>query len=423
MMTPSGLASPTPQQVCTDETSGRVLLVAPQPFFAIAGTPLNILQMCRALTELGYEVHLATLPMGQHVALPKLVYHRVRRVPSLDHVPIGFSFAKGVYYVLLAAMMLRLLRNGRFVAIHAIEEAAFFAVPIARWFRTPVVADLDFDLCDQLRSSRSVVVRSLAGIAHRLRRYALKRATCALTVARALTRLVEEESPGTRVFEVRDIPNDLARRPPDPDALERLRRELALSSRQVIVYTGNFDRRQGAEVLIDATAAIHERFPDAVLLLVGGEPHQIEALQRRAAALGVAHIVRLVGKRPPEQMPEFMALATVLVSPRQEPHVTPLKIYSYMASGRPIVATDLPTHTDVLDRDAAILVPPTAEGLASGIMQVLDNPTEGERLGQRARQKSERDHTYEAFKGQILEVYSYLESQNRREGKEMSSRM
>ena len=423
MIDPSGLASPTPRQVGSDATSARVLLVAPQPFFAIAGTPLNVLNLCRALTESGYEVHLATLPMGQDVALPKLVYHRVRRVPSLGHVPIGFSFAKAVYDLLLAAMVLRLLRRGRFVAVHAIEEAAFFAVPIARWCRTPVVADLDSDICGQLRSSRSLVVRSLAGVARRLRRSALQGSTCALTVARALTRLVEEESPGTRVFEIRDIPDASARRPPEPDAVERLRRELASGSREVIVYTGNFDSRQGAEVLVDAMAVVHQRFPDAVLLLVGGEPPQIEALQRRAARLGVAGAVRLVGKRPVEQMPEFMALATVLASPRLEPHVTPLKIYSYMASGRPIVATDLPTHTDVLDRDAAILVPPTADGLARGIMQALGDPAEGERRGQRARQKSEREHTYEAFREQVREVYRYVASHHPRErGKTCSRR-
>jgi glycosyltransferase involved in cell wall biosynthesis len=61
-------------------------------------------------------------------------------------------------------------------------------------------------------------------------------------------------------------------------------------------------------------------------------------------------------------MPEYMGLAEVLVSPRLEPYTTPLKIFSYMASGRPIVATDLPTHTQLLDAEAAILGPPTPAG-------------------------------------------------------------
>ena len=150
-----------------------------------------------------------------------------------------------------------------------------------------------------------------------------------------------------------------------------------------------------------------------MLLLVGGEPHQIEVLKARAARSGVASAILLVGKRPVEQMPEFMAMADVLASPRLEPYVTPLKIYAYMASGRPIVATDLPTHTDVLDLNSAILAPPSAEGLADGIARAFKEPARSARLGLRARQLVERDHTYEAFKKKLAEVYAYLEGQGR----------
>ena len=121
--------------------------------------------MCRALTEAGFEIHLATLPMGETIALPGLIYHRVARVPFLSQVPIGFSFAKMIYGVLLAGTVVRRLRKERFVAVHAIEEAAFYAVPIARWFRTPAIADLDSDLVAQLRANPSAVARLLAGTA------------------------------------------------------------------------------------------------------------------------------------------------------------------------------------------------------------------------------------------------------------------
>ena len=137
----------------TPPRSPRVLLVAPQPFFTIAGTPLNISNMCRVLTEIGYEVHIATLPLGKDIDLPGLVYHRVAQDSGLDQVPIGFSFAKAIYDVLLAAKTISLLRRERFAAVHAIEDAALFAAPIARWFRTPMVVDLDSDICGQLRGS------------------------------------------------------------------------------------------------------------------------------------------------------------------------------------------------------------------------------------------------------------------------------
>jgi glycosyltransferase involved in cell wall biosynthesis len=402
------LAAPGSQRRAQAGEPHRVLLVAPQPFFSIAGTPLNISNMCKTLTEIGYEIHLATLPLGRDLAMPGLIYHRVAKIPGLDQVPIGFSLSKLAYDVLLAVKTFRLLRRQRFTAVHAIEDAAFFAAPIAQWFRTPMVVDLDSDICDQLRGNGSRLVRALAVLAHPLRRLALRRSICAITVAGALTRLVRAESPGTPVFEIKDVPGDELMRPADPDAVERLRRDLGLSTGRLIVYTGNFDRRQGVETLIDAMPLVLPRFPDSILLLVGGEPHQIEVLRQRAAQLGVGSAVRLVGKRPLDQMPEFMAMAAVLVSPRLEPHVTPLKIYAYMASGRPIVATDLPTHTEVLDLNSAILMPPSAGGLAEGIARAFKEPARAARLGVRARQLVEREHTYETFKRELAEVYAFV---------------
>ena len=228
---PKLAAPPALPQRAHAGTSNRVLLVAPQPFFSIAGTPLNISNMCKVLTGLGYEIHLATLPMGRDLVMPGLIYHRVARIPGLDEVPIGFSFAKLAYDALLAIETFRLLRRQRFAAVHAIEDAAFFAAPIARWFRAPVVVDLDSDICGQLLGNGSRLVRALAVLARPLRRSALRRSTCAITVAGELTRLVRVESPGTPVFEIKDVPGDDLMRPADPEAVERLRRELGLPRR------------------------------------------------------------------------------------------------------------------------------------------------------------------------------------------------
>jgi glycosyltransferase involved in cell wall biosynthesis len=79
-----------------------------------------------------------------------------------------------------------------------------------------------------------------------------------------------------------------------------------------------------------------------------------------------------------------------------------------MASGRPIVATDLPTHTDVLDQGSAILVPPTAEGLAEGIVQVLADPQRASRLGPEAR-KAEQQHTAASLRRKLLDAYAFIE--------------
>ena len=84
-------------------------------------------------------------------------------------------------------------------------------------------------------------------------------------------------------------------------------------------------------------------------VLAGGRPEQIEAARRDAARAGVDDVVIFAGQRPAEEIPAYLDAADVLVSPRSTGTNTPLKIYQYLRSGRPIVATRLLTHTQVLD--------------------------------------------------------------------------
>lgn len=386
----------------------RLLLIAPQPCFEIRGTPMNVFQMCAALTESGREVHLATYPFGDHEALPGLVYHRAPRVPFVRSVPIGFSPAKVVLDLALVWTVVRLLLTQRFAAIHAVEEAAFFAVPLARLFRTPVIVDLDSDICDQLAHHDSIAVRAAARLVRPLQRASLRWSDCAVTVCRSLTELVERCSPGKPAFQIEDVPLPSAHRSVDAAQVAALRETLGLGSARVILYTGNLEPYQGVDLLIEAMPSVVERFPDAVVVVVGGQRGQIEAYQRRAEALGVGRSVHLVGQRPPDTMAEFMAMADVLVSPRREGENTPLKIYTYMLSGRPIVATDLATHTQVLDDRTAVLVPATADGVAEGLMRVLVEGDGAAELGRRAKDKVEREHSYDEFKRKMNDVYAFI---------------
>lgn len=386
----------------------RVLLVAPQPFFRFTGTPLSTLAICRALSEVGFEVHLATLPGGEDVALPHLTLHRAPRLPLVGHVPVGFSVGKALYDVLLAGLVCRLMLRSRFVAVHAIEEAGFYAIPLARMFGLPAIIDLDSDLCQQLRDHGSWLAWALARPAAWLRRSALRQATGALSMGQRTTAIVRAESPATPVFEVLDMPIEAALRRPDPAKMKAYLDELGLEAKRLIVYTGNYDRRQGLEILVQAMPAVLRRHPDAALLIVGGGVAEVRTLQQRIDALGLASAARLIGWRPPETMAEYMGMAEVLVSPRLEAFVTPLKIFSYMASGRPIVATDLPTHTQVLSVETAILTPPTVAGLAQGISRALDEPTFAAGLGERARSVVESEYTYARFKQQLSAAYAAL---------------
>jgi glycosyltransferase involved in cell wall biosynthesis len=148
--------------------------------------------------------------------------------------------------------------------------------------------------------------------------------------------------------------------------------------------------------------------PEAQFVFMGGEPAQVAQEQRRAAALGGGGRCVFAGKRPPAELAAFLALADLVVSPRCRGVNTPFKIYTYLAAGRPLVATRIPTHTQLLDDTLAFLVDPTAEALAEGIRAALADPAEAGRRAQRGRALVEREYSRTRYAEKVRAAYAAL---------------
>jgi glycosyltransferase involved in cell wall biosynthesis len=85
-----------------------------------------------------------------------------------------------------------------------------------------------------------------------------------------------------------------------------------------------------------------------------------------------------------------------------------LKVYQYLRSGRPIVATRLLTHTQVLNDDVAILTEATAEGFAEGILSALDDEPRARAIGDCARKLADTKYSYDAYLTRTREACGYL---------------
>lgn len=389
----------------TSGRSPRVLLVAPQPFFEVRGTPLNVLQMIRALCGAGFDVHLATYGIGRTVPLPGLTYHRAWLVPGVRAVRPGFSSQKVAMDVSLAALAWRLLATRSFDVVHAVEEAAFFMLPLARARGVPMIYDLDSSISAQLEYSGTLRSPLLLSLVRRVERAVLARSALAITVCDALTDAATRLSPGTPVVQIEDCPLDELLRDPSPCEVAALRAEHGLGDAPVVVYTGNLEPYQGVDLLLNALPTLAERCPNARLLIVGGEPEQIRAARAAAARTGQAERVICAGRQPPDRMAAYMALGSALVSPRRQGENTPLKLYSYMYSGIPIVATNLPTHTQVLDARTAVLCPPEPRGLGDALADVLCHPGDYAGRGRAARERVQREYSFDAFRNKLLAAY------------------
>jgi len=104
-----------------------------------------------------------------------------------------------------------------------------------------------------------------------------------------------------------------------------------------------------------------------------------------------------------------MGQANILISPRIEGINTPMKIYSYLDSGVPVLATDLPTHTQVMNHKIAMLAPPEKKAFAKAMIRLIEDEALATLLANEARNFIQRGHSYHSFRKTLHELYNQLE--------------
>jgi glycosyltransferase involved in cell wall biosynthesis len=216
-----------------------------------------------------------------------------------------------------------------------------------------------------------------------------------ITICQDLFDHVHTMGAGDRAMLIENVMGGDVEEAPQLDAADVRRRWGIPAQARLILYTGTFEPYQGLDLLIDAMAIVSARHPDAALLVVGGRPEQVDAL--RATAQRTGGRVVFTGYQPARDISAYVAAADVLVSPRTRGTNTPLKIYSYLRAERPIVATDLLTHTQVLNRENSLLVPPQAEAFANAIIRLLDDPVLASRLAQAASELARSRYSREEY--------------------------
>lgn len=381
----------------------RILMLAPEPIYTPRGTPIAVLNRCRALTALGQQVDLVTYPIGQDVAVPGLRWVRTARVPGLRRVKIGPSLAKLPLDALLLWEAARQLRRSRYDVIHTVEEAGAFGWLLHAIFRVPYVHDVHSDLPTVLGDYGYGERHPVTMLARWLERHILTSAEVIIVNFPGLVPLATAQAPGKPVHVINCSP--VGGRA-DPVLSGQLRGSWG-RDRPLILYTGSFEPYQGLPMLLEAMALIQDSLPQARLVLVGGQPEQVAGVTRQAEQLGLAGAIVCTGLRPPAEIPSYLAAADVLVSSRRDGVNTPLKVYDYLRAGKPIVATRTASHLDVLNDRCAALAEPTPQAFAAALLAVLSDPVRASRLSQAAAERAE-DFGIGTFLRQTAVAYQEL---------------
>jgi glycosyltransferase involved in cell wall biosynthesis len=380
----------------------RVLVVAPQPFYQDRGTPIAVRQVLEGLSQLGYSADLLTYPVGSDFRLPGLRITRAGNPFRIRNVPIGFSLQKVLLDISLTIELAGRLRKGAYTCIHAVEEAAFPAILLARRYRLPVVYDMQSSLPEQLVTRKGFRSRPIRHLMNKLEGWLLTQADFVVSSA-GLADRVKGIAPHVDVREWRYASVVV---PPNVDDSDRLRRRLAIPANvPVVLYGGTFESYQGLTELIQAIPLVRAQVPEATFVLVGAENGTGATVRAQAAALLQDGAVRILDRQPRHEIPSYLGLADILVSPRSHGGNLPLKIFDYLAAGRAIVATDIPTHRSVLNEELAMLVRPTTPALAEGIVSLLRDPERAARMGHAGRRYAEEHLGWNKFVTGLSDLY------------------
>jgi glycosyltransferase involved in cell wall biosynthesis len=389
----------------------KVLVVAPHPFFTPRGTPFSVYYRTLVMAEQGAKIDVLTYGPGQDVDIPGVRTVRIPRLRFLEPVRVGPSWPKMVLDILMALWTVGLLIRHRYPVVHAHEESVFWCRLLKPLFGFRLVYDMHSSLPQQLENFKFTRSKFLIGTFRALEELCLEASSAVITICPALRdyALRLGVRPDRHLLIENSIFDDVRVRDTGQAPVTTNGHELVQFGPEhpVVLYAGTFEAYQGIELLVEAFAHALKQCPEARLLLVGGTPDQVNRIRRWAGYMGLADTCVLTGAVPKAAVVSYTQSAEVLVSPRVYGTNTPLKIYEQLASGRPLVATRISSHTQVLDDSVCFLVHPDPESFAGGLIAALTDKAASAARVRNALALYEREYArpvYERKIRRLLEI-------------------
>ncbi len=380
----------------------RVLFLAPQPFFTERGTPIAIDLLLRVLSERGERIDFVTFHLGEDVEYENIRIHRIVDLPFIRYIPPGFSMQKIVCDFFLFWKAIYLFLRYRYHVIHAVEESVLIALLINKIWGTDYVYDMDSSLPKQLNNNYPYL-KPLSSLLYFLERSAIRNALTIVPVSDALVEEMEN-CETKKVIVLHDVSLIEAN---GMEKNETIRGQMNFSG-VLVMYVGNLESYQGIDLLLESFALVTKKSKSINLAIIGGKPKDIHKYERKSRDLGIENRVKLFGSRPVKNLGGYLSEADILVSPRILGDNTPMKIYSYLESGKAIIATNLRTHTQILDDRVALLAEPNPKSFAEGMLLLAEDEKLRRLLGKRGKKLVDEKYNFEHFRASVNIVYDRI---------------
>jgi glycosyltransferase involved in cell wall biosynthesis len=382
----------------------KVLFIASQPFFQWRGSPIRVGFNVRALAELGYQVDLLVLPIGERREIPGVRILRVPNVLMAKKIAIGPSASKAFFDFIIFFQALGLALKNRYDVIHCVEDTGPIGVLIAGMTGCKLIFEKHSDPFSYNKGFfRNLIMRMYAAV----ERFTIRHADVSIGTGPGLAGQIKEVGAGQPIHHIFDIPSSLEEA--TMEKTQRIRRKLMRNDSELLVtYVGSFAVYQGVDLLFKAIPEVLSKQSNARFVIIGGSEDEIAKRKSQLIADHADNSVEFVGKLPPDELPDYLAASDILLSPRIAGVNTPLKLLDYLKAGRAIAATDSESNRLILDERTAILTKAEPQAFCDGICRLLNEAALRRMLGSNGRKLIDRVYNYAEFKQKLADCYAAI---------------
>jgi glycosyltransferase involved in cell wall biosynthesis len=382
----------------------RILYLADIRFPLERANGIQSMATCHALASRGHAVTMVVRPDSHTPPRDPFAFYGLPRIPTLriEIAPLtGPPAARRAGYLTFAIGRSAGRARQDLVFTRDLGLASLL-LRIPASLRTPVLYEAHTIAADAAAALPDLLTGGPAAPASKLERLARRDARVwrladgYVTITAGLAQELERRfGPRPRLAVVpdgaraTDLPSEpLEPRAPSPDPQAPSREPQAPPF--TVGYAGHLYPWKGVDLLIEVVAAL----PDTRALIVGGHEKEPDLARVKAFALQLdcASRVTFTGLIPPAEVAARLRECDVLVLPNPASAIasaftSPLKLFEYMASGRPIVASDLPSIREVLrhDENALLVQPGNPQALVAGIARIKEDAALARRLAEQAR--------------------------------------
>ena len=372
----------------------KIALVSPYSFRHPGGVPEHLIHLQQEFTRLGHDVT---------IIAPRASGGGIRRSPGRIEIgraistPAGGSRARLTFDVTLYNRVKRIMRQERFDVVHLHEPM----MPVL-----PYLVLLNSTAINVATYHAFRTVNHWYTLFRPYMRFVMRRLDARIAVSEPARAYVSQYFEGH--YDI--VPNGIDVEHygdavvPFPWAADGTRR---------ILFVGRFtDSRKGFKYLLRALPLVQKRFPGTRLIVVGtGDPEKFAGEMERYGITGI----EFTGYVSHDDKARYLASCEVVCFPSTRNESFGLVLTEAMASGKPVVASDIPGYASVLTNDReGLLVPPQDEvALAGALCEILAYPARGARFGQQGRQTAVQ-YAWNSVALRLLEIYAEAPERGRK---------